>query len=109
MFKSSQTKNSIYSLLTFLYELCSFFFFFFLRCMFLLIYIVKKRPFRGTSLVIQQLRLCTFSARGMGSIPDCRTKIPYASWTQKLKKKKKEEEERLLRGKRNLYSLAKEL
>ena len=53
MFKSSQTKNSIYSLLTFLYELCSFFFFFFELHVLIDIHIVKKRPFRGTSLVIQ--------------------------------------------------------
>ena len=30
-----------------------------------------------TSLVIQWLRLCTFTAGGMGSIPGLGTKIPY--------------------------------
>ena len=31
----------------------------------------------GTSLAIQELRLCASNARGMGSVPGGRTKIPH--------------------------------
>ena len=50
----------------------------------------------GTFLEVQLLRLCTSTARAMGSIPGWGTKISYAVWYRqnvKKKKKKKEEEE----------------
>jgi len=34
---------------------------------------------KGNSLVVQQLKLCTFSAEGLGSIPGGGTKIPHAN------------------------------
>ena len=43
-----------------------------------------------TSLVVQQLRLCTAKAEVTGSIPGWGTKILHATWCGKqLKKKKK--------------------
>ena len=43
---------------------------------------------RGTSRVVQWLRLCTYSAGGMGSIPGWTTKIPNAKQHSQKKKKK---------------------
>ena len=44
----------------------------------------------GTCLVVQWLRLCTYNAGGMGSIPGPATTIPHAvRYNQKVKKKKK--------------------
>ena len=44
----------------------------------------------GTSLVVQQLKLCPSDAGGAGSIPGWRTKIPHAlKYGQKKKKRKK--------------------
>ena len=43
----------------------------------------------GTSLVVQQLRLCTSTAEGVGSILGGGTKIPHAMWCDQKKKKKK--------------------
>ena len=44
----------------------------------------------GTSLVVQQLRLCTFNARSVSSISGWGTKIQHTAWgSQKVKKKKK--------------------
>ena len=40
---------------------------------------VLKRKRTGTSLVVQWLRLCTFTAGGMGSIPGWGTKILHAA------------------------------
>ena len=34
----------------------------------------------GTSLAVQWLRLCTFTAVGLGSVPGQGTKIPHATW-----------------------------
>ena len=45
---------------------------------------------KGNSLMVQQLKLCTFSADGLGSIPGGGTKIPQANW-QGQKKREKEE------------------
>ena len=39
------------------------------------------------SLVVQWLRLCTFTAKGPGSIPGQGTKIPQAVWSSQKKKK----------------------
>ena len=39
-----------------------------------------KVPITGTSLVVQGLRLCAFTARGIGSIPGWGTKIPQDAW-----------------------------
>ena len=35
-----------------------------------------KKPWRGTSLVVQWLRFCTSTVGGVDSIPDWGTKIP---------------------------------
>ena len=48
---------------------------------------IYKNNYRGTSLVAQWLRFCTSDARGVGSIPTWRTKIPCAAWhSQKISK-----------------------
>ena len=56
-----------------------------------------RKKERGTSLVVQWLRLCTYNAGCTGSVPDWGTKIPHASGhgqkKKKKKKKKKKEEE----------------
>ena len=41
-------------------------------------HVVNNRD-RGTSLVVQLLRLCTLNAEGTGSIPGQGTKIPHAT------------------------------
>ena len=38
-----------------------------------------RKKERGTSLVVQWLRLCTYNAGCTGSVPDWGTKIPHAS------------------------------
>ena len=44
----------------------------------------------GTSLAVQRLRLCAYTAEGEGSIPGQGTKILHAVWCgQNIKKKKK--------------------
>ena len=48
-----------------------------------------KLKIQGTSLVVQWLRLCAFSAVDAGSIPGRGTKIPHAVLCRKKKKKKK--------------------
>ena len=47
-----------------------------------------KVMLRGTSLVVQGLRLHASNSPGMGSIPDQGTKIPQAVWHDQKKKKK---------------------
>ena len=50
---------------------------------------IYKNNYRGISLVVQWLRLCTSNARGASasSIPTWRTKISYAAWcSQKINK-----------------------
>ena len=42
----------------------------------------------GNSLVVQWLGLCTFTAKGLGSIPDWGTKIPQAAQWSKNKQTK---------------------
>ena len=43
--------------------------------------ILKLEPgLRGTSLVVQWLRLCTSNAGVVGLIPGPGTKIPHATW-----------------------------
>ena len=50
----------------------------------------EKFPKGGASLVVQRLRLCTFTLGGLGSTLGWGTKIPHAVWHgQKVKKKKK--------------------
>ena len=44
---------------------------------------------KGTSLVVQWLRLCVSNARGVGLIPGQGTKIPHAIQCGQKKKKKK--------------------
>ena len=39
-----------------------------------------KKPDRGTSLVVQWLRICASIAAGMGLIPGREAKIPHAMW-----------------------------
>ena len=47
---------------------------------------------KWTCLVVQWLRLCTFNAEGIGSIPGQGTKIPHVTWCgQKINFFKKEE------------------
>ena len=53
---------------------------------------LNKQPLKistGTSLVVQWLRLCTSTARGMGSIPGWGAKILHAAWLGKKIKIKK--------------------
>ena len=46
----------------------------------------RKNKDGGSSLVVQRLRLSTFIAMGLGSIPGRRTKIPQVAWcSQKIK------------------------
>ena len=45
---------------------------------------------KGNSLAVQRLKLCTFSAEGLGSIHGGGTKIPQANWKGQGKKKKRE-------------------
>ena len=53
------------------------------------IYILTtKSTVQGNSMVAQWLRLWAFTAEGLDSIPDWRTKIPQASWYGQKKKKK---------------------
>ena len=52
-----------------------------------------RKKERGTSLVVQWLRLCTYDPGYTGSIPDWGTKIPQASGHGKKKKKDKKKEE----------------
>ena len=42
-------------------------------------FLKKKKSTSGNSLVVQWLGLCTFTAEGLGSIPDRGTKIPRAT------------------------------
>ena len=45
----------------------------------------RKNKDGGSSLVVQRLRLSTFIAMGLGSIPGRRTKIPQVAWcSQKI-------------------------
>ena len=46
-----------------------------------------KTKGRGYSLVVQWLRFCASTARGMGSIRVWGTKIPHAMWPKKKKTK----------------------
>ena len=46
-----------------------------------------KLPIAGTSLVVQGLRLCAFTARGIGSISVWGTKIPQDAWLKTKTKK----------------------
>ena len=48
---------------------------------------------RENSLAVQWLGLCTFTAKGPGSIPGQRTNIPQASRCGQKKKKKKKKNE----------------
>ena len=48
---------------------------------------IKQKKESGNSLVVQWLGLQALTARGMGSIPGQRTKIPHATWPKKKKKK----------------------
>ena len=47
-----------------------------------------RKLYLGTSLVVQGLRLCASTARGMGSSPGWGTKILHAAWSSQKKKKK---------------------
>ena len=50
----------------------------------------RKNKDGGSSVVVQWLRLSTFIAMGLGSIPGQRTKIPQVAWcSQKIKLKNK--------------------
>ena len=40
----------------------------------------RFKLFSGTSLVVQWLRLCAFTAKGLGLIPCQGSKIPQATW-----------------------------
>ena len=48
----------------------------------------------GNSLAVQWLRLHAFTAKGTGSIPGQRTKIPQAAWCSQKRKRKKENDEK---------------
>ena len=51
---------------------------------------ILKKNKRGNPLVVQGLRLCSFTAEHLGSIPGQGTKIPpNAQYRQEKKKKKK--------------------
>ena len=50
--------------------------------------IYKQKWGPKNSLVIQQLRLCTFIAKGQRSIPGCVIKIPKAMWPKNKQIKK---------------------
>ena len=77
-----------------------------------LIYINRpvKSHISRTSLVVQWLRLCTASTRGMGSVPGGGTKIPHAMWhgpknkakLLKLKHRKSWKQEKILLKKLNI-------
>ena len=43
---------------------------------------IKKKKIIGSSLAVQLLRLRTFSAVGLGSVPGQETKIPQATWAK---------------------------
>ena len=52
-----------------------------------------QKPYSGTSLVVQWLRLCTSTIVGKSSIPGWGTNIPHALWpSQNVINFKKEEE-----------------
>ena len=48
-----------------------------------------RKKERGTSLVVQWLRLCTYNAGCTGSVPDWGTKIPHASGHGQKKKRRR--------------------
>ena len=58
-----------------------------------------KKTSIGASLVVQQLGLHAFTARGMGLIPALGTKIPQATWYGQKVKKKKEKDNTVLKKK----------
>ena len=51
-----------------------------------ILYNIFKTELSGTSLVVQQLRFCTFNAGDMGSIPGWGTKIPHTAWCGQVNK-----------------------
>ena len=48
----------------------------------------KEENFRGTSLVVQWLRLHASTAGGVSSVPGWETKILHAAWHSQKKKKR---------------------
>ena len=50
--------------------------------------LVYKTQEAGTSLAVQQLRLCSSTTGGTGSIPGRGTKIPHATWHGQKNKNK---------------------
>ena len=56
--------------------------------------------YRGASLAVQWLRLCTPNAGGAGLIPGRGTRILHATWSRLKKKKKKKKDTYTTQGSR---------